>query len=353
MLNASQFCVRPIIGTVEREDIVLDAEPVITAFGLAGPVTGWVQVGGGWSNLVYRLEAGAGVFAVKEMVNPWGIKWWEQQLAESWSFELLAIHAGVAAPSPVRNPATGGCLARVSDKNGSQVPVRVHRWVPGRPFPPEVVDAETARWVGNTLAVLHGLRAKPGDRDLFPVPNVDTATAWPELAEAAGKNGAEWAPLMKDAAAAVGSMAELVLSDGHRPAEEVMSHGDIDQKNLISTERGPVLCDWDVALPVVPRRELADVALSMGCWQDFGVARQVVRAYRASGGDDADVTALDLGVPLMVGLDWVAFNVDRALGRRPASPVQVATAHRLLPDLLGAIPRALETALRITEILRV
>lgn len=349
----AKFCDRRMIGTAGREDIALDAEGVIAAFGLAGPVTGWAQVGGAWSNRVYRLEAGAGVFAVKEMVNPWGIEWWEQQLAESWSFELLAIGARVAAPPPVRNPATGGCLARVSDKSGTPVPVRVHRWVPGRPFTPEVVDTETARWVGNALAILHGLGVKARDRDLFPVPNVYTAIAWPELAEAAGKNGVEWAPLMKDASAAVASMADLVLSDGHRPAEEVMSHGDIDQKNLIATERGPVLCDWDVALPVVPRRELADVALSMGCWQDFGVAREVVRAYRASGGDDTDVTALDLGVPLMVGLDWVAFHVDRALGRRPASPVQVATAHELLPELLTAIPHGLETALRITDILRV
>lgn len=338
---------------MEREDNAPEAEAVIAAFGLDGPVAGWVQVGGAWSNRVYRLNAGASAFAVKEMVNPWGVERWQQQLEVSWSFELLAIDAGIAAPSPVRNPATGGCLAWVRNKGGIEVPVRVHQWVPGRPFPPEVVDADTATWAGNVLAVLHGLEIKPDDRELFPVPNVNTATTWSELTEAAASEGVEWAALMKNAAAAVDAIAELVLSDGHRPAEEILSHGDIDQKNLIATELGPALCDWDVASPVVPRRELADVALSMGCWQDFSVARQVVRAYRAAGGDDTQVTAPDLGVPMMVGIDWVAFNVDRALGRWPASPADVARAHKLLPDLLAAIPHELETAMRITDILRV
>ena len=329
-----------------------DAEAVIAAFGLHGPATGWGPVSGAWSNRVYRLEAGERAFAVKHLLDMWGVERWEKWLAEAWSFELLAIEAGVAAPSPVRNPATGGCLARVSSKNGAEVPVRVHHWVPGQPLPPDVVDADTARWTGAQLAVLHGLKVKPADRDLFPVPNVDTATAWPELTAAAQSSGAAWAPLMANAAAAVASIAELVLSDGHRRDEEVMSHGDIDQKNLIATGAGLVLCDWDVALPVAPSRELADVALSMGCWRDFGIAREVVRAYRAAGGEDAEITALDLAVPMMVGLDWIAFNVDRALGRRPATSDEVATAHRLLPDLLAGIPAELECALRVTEMLR-
>ena len=82
-----------------------------------------------------------------------------------------------------------------------------------------------------------------------------------------------------------------------QPAQEVLSHGDIDQKNMICTSRGPVLCDWDLVTPVVPRRELADVALSMGGWRDAAIARQVVRAYRRAGGDDSPFEPADLGRP--------------------------------------------------------
>jgi aminoglycoside phosphotransferase (APT) family kinase protein len=61
---------------------------------------------------------------------------------------------------------------------------------------------------------------------------------------------------MEAAAPAVALIADLTRSAGFRPDQEVMTHGDIDQKNLLLTAAGPVLCDWDLAAPIVPRREL-------------------------------------------------------------------------------------------------
>jgi hypothetical protein len=84
---------------------------VIAAFRLAGPATGLVPVGGAWSNRVYRLEAGGRRNAVKEMRNPWADAHWQQWLAESWGFEQRAIAAGIAAPRPIPDPASGSCVA--------------------------------------------------------------------------------------------------------------------------------------------------------------------------------------------------------------------------------------------------
>jgi aminoglycoside phosphotransferase (APT) family kinase protein len=332
-----------------------DPESVLTAFGLEGPVTAWTAVSGAWSNRVFRLETGGSAFAVKEMRNPWRIARWEEWLAESWSFELLAIEAGVAAPPPVANPADGGCLARVSrgDATMAPAPVRLHHWVGGQPFSPAAVTTGSARWAGQVLATLHGLAVRPHDRSVFPVPDTENAGRWPELADAARRSGADWARQMTAVAPSVSLIAELAQSSGSRPGDEVMSHGDIDQKNLISAARGPVLCDWDVAMPMVPVRELADVAMSLACWHDFSIAREVVRAYRASGGNDTRITPSDLGQPMMTGLDWVVFNVERALGRRPASPSEAALARELVPTLLAAIPGQVAIALRITDILRI
>lgn len=143
---------------------------------------------------------------------------------------------------------------------------------------------------------------------------------------------------------------ELDELDGLDPAG---SHGDVDQKNIIATGQDPVLCDWDVALPVVPRRELADVAMSMGCWRDMDVALEVVGAYREHGGDGTSLAPADLAQPMMSGIDWIAMNADRALGRWPASAAETARARELLPGLLAAVPAELALALRITELLRI
>lgn len=181
-----------------------DPAAVIEAFGLRGPVTGWEPVGGAWSNRVYRLDTGGPLdtggrrYAVKEMRNPWAEPRWQEWLAESWSFEQRAIAAGVAAPQPVPNPADGSCLAWVrrfshashdsdpghgSDPDresdpGHDAPVRVHHWTTGVPASPAPVDVATARWAGQVLAILHGLRITPRDRSLFPVTSTATADRW-------------------------------------------------------------------------------------------------------------------------------------------------------------------------------
>ena len=330
-----------------------DPAAVMAAFGLPGPVAGWSPVGGAWSNRVFRLEAAGRRYAVKEMRNPWADPHWQQWLAESWVFEQRAMAAGVAAPRPVPDPASGSCLAWVSRRDPAlgDAAVRVHYWVHGNPAGPGPVTMDTARWAGQTLATLHGLRIRPRDRSLFPVPNTETARRWPELAEAAQRRAAPWAHLLTAAAPAVVMIAELATSAGYQPGLEVITHGDIDQKNLITTTRGPVLCDWDLATPLVPRHELADVAMSLGCWENFAISRQVLRSYRQAGGDSTPIGPSDLGQPLMTGLDWAAFSVERAIGLRPATESEIRLARKLTPGLLAAIPHQVSVTMRISGIL--
>jgi aminoglycoside phosphotransferase (APT) family kinase protein len=327
---------------------------VAEAFGLPGPVTGWEPVGGAWSNRVYRLDAGGRRYAVKEMRNPWAEPRWQEWLAESWSFEQRAIAAGVAAPRPVPNPADGSCLARVSrlgqDSQVTDAPVRVHHWTAGAPVSPGPVDAATARWAGQVLAILHGLRITPRDRGLFPVTSTETADRWPELTEAARHRDAPWISSMEEAAPGVVLIADLARAAGFRPDQEVMTHGDIDQKNLLLTPSGPALCDWDLAAPLVPRRELADVAMSLAAWTETAIAREVVRSYRRAGGDDTRIEPADLGQSMMIGLDWVAFNVERAIGLRPAATAEVSLARGIVPGLLAAIPAQAAAASRVRDL---
>ena len=52
----------------------------------------------------------------------------------------------------------------------------------------------------------------------------------------------------------------------------------------------------------------------------------------------------------MIGLDWVAFNVERAIGLRPATAAQARVAGELAPGLLAAIPGQTRLALRAGDL---
>jgi thiamine kinase-like enzyme len=154
-----------------------------------------------------------------------------------------------------------------------------------------------------------------------------------------------------EVAEAVAVIADLARAGGDHPDEEVMTHGDVDQKNIVLGRSGPVLCDWDLVVPLVPRRELADAALSLGAWRQLDVAKEVVTAYCRARGTAITIEPADLGQSMMTGLDWIGFNVERAIGLRHAGPEKSDTAQRVLPQLLEDLPKKVDLALEVGDAL--
>lgn len=322
---------------------------VASAFGLVGRVGSLDPVGGAWSNQAFRLDVGDDAFAIKVILNPWELPEWFDRLDEAWIVEQAAIAAGVAAPQPVPNPVTGGWRADVERAGGGgSAPVRAHRWLDGRPAPIEPASEPLARWCGATMATIHRLALQPTRPEVFPARDAGSAHRWPELLDQIASARVTWEGLARNATAAVREIAEL-----HRAAVEepmLMGHRDIDQKNILLDGVGPALCDWDVAGPVRPRAEVADVAVSMARWERWGIARATIDAYRQAGGEIDAITPVDLAPMLLSGLDWIVMNIDRSLGA-DRSPADRALGTRLAPELLGALPGRVATAMRIGELL--
>jgi len=316
---------------------------VLAAFGEPGQVTAYDEVAGGWSNRVWHLTTTRGDYAVKELRNAWGEPRWREWLAEGWRLELAARAAGVAMPEPVANPATGEALAYVVRSDGSgEAPVRLHRWVGSTRVPREPVGPELARWVGRTLATVHALAMRPTAPDVYSGRvGLTTADVWPDLVARSRAAGAPWAEQLA-AAEAVARRASALL-EAWDPAEEVLCHGDVDQKNLLVAEDGPRLCDWDVVLPRLPAQDLAEAAMSMACWRSPRAAVAVIDGYREHGGAVGDIAPSDLGPSLASRLGWIRFSIDRALGARADG--------RQLPDGpdVGALLADLEHRLVVAE----
>lgn len=389
-------------------DATPDPAAVLAAFGRTGDVVALDPVAGAWSNRVWRLEATTGVLAVKQFRDAWDAGTWRGWTDQAWPLELAAQDAGVAMPRPV--PARdGGWLAEVPGwpDHGEPVPVRVHEWVTGRI--PEAGDlhndtdshtdrladigiggdriADTgsdpdrdgttgggvAAWVGATLATVHRLARQPTDTDPFPRPAEVDLDRWTTLAAEARRQLAPWARKMAAGTSTVEATAALVHEGLRRSESTVLCHGDVTAKNLLLTATGPRLCDWDLACPLVPRHELATVAVGLATLAggtaatttataagsgrnetgDPGraVARAVVRGYTRGGGSIDGFWPTDLATGLRVGLDWLVFCVERALGLRPAAPDEVTRSASGVHALLDELPIRLALANRLDEIL--
>lgn len=322
-----------------------DPRGVLDAFALPGEPTAYGEVAGGWSNHVLRLSTTHGDYAVKELRNAWGEPRWLDWLAEGWRLETACAAAGVPMPEPVLAP-DGGCLAWVpSVDGGTEVPVRVHRWVEASTVPREPVDVPLAEWLGRTLATVHRLGLTPLRPELYAGRvGLTTADVWPDLVRRATSAGVPWAADLADAEPVARAASALLVSGD--PEGEVLCHGDVDQKNLLRGTQGPLLIDWDVVLPTVPAHDLAHAALTMAVWLDASVAAAVVRGYRAAGGAVAPVEPEHLGPALASRLGWIRFTVDRALD--PAGSASDRAAGGTVAPLLADLRHRVATAESIT-----
>ena len=285
-------------------------DDVLAAFGLPGKIISAELVGRAWSNRVFHVCTSDGEYAIKELLNPWQEPDWLAWLEEAAAFELRAAQAGIAMPRPITS-SQGLIFVEVGSAT-----YRAHEWIVGRPCPDGPVDEQTARLIGAELARIHALQHFPGRADVFPTMTRATIDGWDALVSRLADHDQELAGRAAAVAPAVRRIGELVDRSRTDFSGQPMSHGDVDQKNLIITANGPVLCDWDVAAPWPPRQELARTALSLAAWKIPGVARAVIAGYREAGGEAYEIAAEDLGVDISVGLDWTVLCLERAVGLR-------------------------------------
>jgi hypothetical protein len=233
---------------VTRQDLLVLIGRVAARFELGQPVREPVQVSGGLSNQLWRLDTDDGAFAVKRMVVNADLPTLVENVEAAFTVERRAWAAGVPMPEPILEPSSGHALARVDDAL-----FRVHRWVDGSPGAGSPVE------VAGLLARIHAA----GHARWTRMPN----QSW-----AADRWGAELVELTHRVES--GPDRVLVLD----------SHGDLDQKNTLRRVDGTLMAlDWDAAGPVGAVHEAVGVALD---WSDVqpSVFAEAIQAYERRSG---------------------------------------------------------------------
>jgi len=245
-------------------------------------------VSGGFLHRMFRVETARGVFAVKAL-NP-DIMLRPQALKNMRDGEQAALALQKTVP-------LCASLCGVAEVEGAYF--IVYPWAEGVPvFPPEIT-AEHCCIMGHTLGSIHAADVRvPG---MEPKPELRLRYDW---------SLAEDARLLRWDAGALAGLRRL-------RAVQVISHRDLDPKNVLWQGMRPCLIDWEAAGYVNPWQELIEL---LNYWADDETkARAMITAY----GEHMDLADADWDAALAAGMDgmlgWLHYNLLRAAGLEGSS----------------------------------
>lgn len=133
---------------------------------------------------------------------------------------------------------------------------------------------------------------------------------WGEWVAQAWAQRQPWAPEAQELLEVVPRITALVRAALDDPAlARCVTHRDVTPSNVLSTQDGPVLCDFGYAGPDVGWLETVSTATAFE-------APEVVTAYVAAGGRPGPTSAAALGRALGSSLNWTAFSMWLSLGHR-------------------------------------
>jgi len=283
----------------------LQFDKLCSALGLGERTSEPTRLTGGLLHRMYALETTAGKCAVKAL-NPQVM-----QRPEARGNVLNAEAAArIAASSIPALPAKEFGCGVMPEIEGQHY--LVFNWVDGAPRYHDEIDASHCAVMGKLLAQLHGLDFSsvafdepPGISEILNWATYDHPLAQENIADITRWNACLLA-------------AQAKLNTG-----KIVSHRDLDPKNVMWNENGPVVIDWECTGPTHPLHDFVGTALSWSCDAAGKFVPEKFRAFVAAYQPPACEDwrpVLHIGFAGMLG--WLDYNFRRALGLEAADEAE-------------------------------
>lgn len=286
---------------------------ICTLLGIGVPLRPPQPVTGGFLHHMWRIDTKSGIFAVK-ILNP----------------EIMS------RPDAKRNYRLSERITQVAYSNGIHaVPAKkignepwvevegryimVFDWVYGYTLRPEQCTFEHGKRIGEVLFQVHNLNIEFDGLELPSFPTVPDET-WRGHIEEAQREIKCWGfscdTLLQD----IYNWSRLYQNAMNNLSQQVViSHRDLDSKNVIWNKEKPFLIDWESAGYVNPVVELIEVALNWSRNSDGTSNKKrfqaVIEAYLNNGGTlrGRVLDALYGSFGGMLG--WLEYNMRRSLDK--------------------------------------
>ncbi len=271
-----------------------------------------VAIAGGLSNDLYHVTTDRGEFAVKRMVANAHAASFKRNVEASFAVERLAQRAGIAMPAPVPVAGSGEALGRVAD-GIEECWVRVHAWVNAARVDEDRIEPGDIASLGAILAILHSLPISGNGLASWPeTPSMDRD--WRTALNVGGDAAQATGPLTNSI-----DILEEIVRRGRQASRSrrVLSHRDLDAKNLLRGRRGDlIVIDWDAAGPVDAQWDAVNVAMDWSGVRQGPVSESsfegFLDAYTLAGGKLDPIRPEHFAGWSEGVLDWLWFNLERA-----------------------------------------
>lgn len=339
---------------IDEADAASVAREIADGFGLDVPRL-LSPVAQGAMGRVWRLHTDSGAFAVKESLWPEDPETFVAQLEFSTRVSEQAGAAGIQVPPPRRTEDGSLLLAVRGAPAGDPTQVRVATWIEGTPCHRELAGQVAAEWLGTTLAILERLPdpptppAQPSVGSWFS--QVPGADVWHSLLQRGQRGHAMWAPALARQLTPLVELGGLVEPAGD---DLTVTHTDLQPQNVLITDDGYAVLDWDDVASVSRARTLA---CAINNWHlhgdhvDIDGVRRTLSTYRAAGGTGKVREPTDFGDVITGFLNYLLGQLEISLDQ-PHGATEARAASGEASELLEN-PLNVDRVHRLLDIIRI
>ncbi|WP_290786686.1 phosphotransferase [Exiguobacterium sp. UBA7533] len=281
-------------------------------FSLGQTISEPVRLTGGLLHESWRLQTTTGFYVLKRL-NPEIMRRSEARNNFKMSEDVAMQASLYLAALPAR---------RVNDQvvqtiNGSDF--LLFDWVDGETLSADQIRPAHARQIGVQLGRLHGLSVATTG---FSQPDTSSMPIdWNDYLEEGKRQQSDWLQLLVEEQEQLQRLERLALEAKLQlPEDWIVSHRDLDPKNVLWTTNGPVLIDWESAGLIHRAVDVFETACYWSKRKDDTFDRDRFNAVLAGYTINQRLPDVDwlhvIDISVQGKLDWLKFNLDRSLGKR-------------------------------------
>ncbi|WP_318245240.1 phosphotransferase [Paenibacillus gallinarum] len=269
-----------------------------------------VKVSGGLLHRMFAIETTKGKYAVKAL-NP-QIMERPTALPNYIRAEKVAVIASTRLPALPAMIIEGEFIQKIDHQY-----YLIFEWIEGNPLKPDEIDVSHCKKIGAILSDIHNTDFSQIENHMVldQMKEID----WGFYLEEGKKAGSVWVSLLRDTVNQLYIWTEKTKQSPMKLSSDmVISHRDLEPKNVMWSQGNPIIIDWESAGAIHPKHDVVETALYWSVNETGGINREKLNAFVNSYFQkQSGEVETDWGMVLSLGfqgkLEWLEYSLKRSL----------------------------------------